>query len=132
MAHATTIKLESGANSVTLNGPPGPTDVDLMPNFVSDLSAGHLRWSYQTTARRLEQWSIRLDTLTADMRLALEAFFHNVAKGPANTFTYTHTDQAAYTARFVDDALRWQRKQNEYSVQFTLEITNHPVDGTAL
>ena len=48
--------------------------------------------------------------LTAAQKTALQTYFNDVAKGPSNTFSYTHTDGTVYAGvRFLDNVLEFSR-----------------------
>lgn len=114
----------SNVTAIEINGPVSPTNVDLLPMFVSDLSANNTRYSYQLTDTKVWHWSMRFDDLTTAQKNALEDFFTDTAKGPTNTFTYTHSDGETYTARFLDTALQFERRNsNEWATSFALEVT---------
>lgn len=110
--------------AVTVGGPDGFTSVRLLPMFVTDLSANHTRWTYQTTATKKSRWRISLDNLTTAQKNALETFFTDVAKGPTNTFIYTHTDGTSYSGcRFVDTELDFSRMDDRtWSTQVEIEM----------
>jgi hypothetical protein len=114
-------KVKFGA--VEINGP-RITNGTLLPMFVSGLSADHTRWAYQTASSKLRQWSMQLADLTTAQKKALEDFFTDTAKGPTNTFSYTHTDGSDYTARFASTELIWTRHDgNRWDVDITLETS---------
>lgn len=121
----TTVRLnKSGTSVIDITGPRGPTDVFLLPRFVTDLSASHERWTYQTTTAKKYQWTLTFDSLTTSEKNELETFFADVAKGPVNSWTYTHTDGTDYAgARFVDTALSFGRiDDNTWSVTLRIEL----------
>ncbi len=110
MASASTVSFTIGGTTVTVNGPGGSTDVTAMPRFAVDRSANNTTWSYQYTNTAKWTWSMTLLDLTAAQKTAIENFFHNSAVGPANVFTYVHTDGASYAnCRFLSTELKWQR-----------------------
>lgn len=109
--------------TVTVNGPAGPTEVNLLPRFVTAQSSDLTRWTYQTTSQKRWQWTITLGDLTTAQKVALETFFADTAKGPLGTFTYQHTDETTYTnVRFIDTELQFSRvNDNHWSVTIHLE-----------
>lgn len=110
MPGASTVSFAIGGTTVTVNGPPGPTDVSAMPQHTVDRAADHTLWSYRHTTTKLWLWTIGLRDLTAAQKDALEDFFLDTAAGPTNPFTYTHTDGTAYAnCRFVQPQLQFQR-----------------------
>lgn len=117
---ATTVTL----GTVTLNGPAGPTETRTLPRFVSDLSADHTRWTYQTTSAAKSHWTLTFGDLTTSQKNALETYFNNTAKGPTLTFAYVHTDGTSYSnCRFVDTELAFSRiDDNTWSVTLRLEV----------
>lgn len=126
----TTIKFSYSGTDCIVNGPDGATDVRTLSKWVTSLSEGLRRWSYKTTDRHVEQWTLRLDSLTKSMKQALQSFFDFQAQGPTRTFSYTHTDEEVYTARFVDTDLRWTRRNDQdWSVTLTLELSGTLADG---
>ena len=122
------ITLVSGAETVTLPGPPGGTDTPSMPRFVSDQSANGTRWTYQTTSAKRWYWSINLMDLTYAQKTALQTFFDDTVRGPVTAFTYTHTDGNSHTVRFTDTMLNFGRVNGtSWSVSFRLELTTEPL-----
>ena len=113
--------------TVTVAGPAGATQVDLLTGFVSDLSADFTRFAYRTTSNFLRQWTLNLSNLTTAQKNDLETYFRDTAKGPTNTFTYVHTDGTSYAScRFVDTELRWSRlNDQEWSVQVRIETATN-------
>ena len=119
------VRFDNAAGSrIDVTGPAGPTDVFVLPRFVTDLSASHQRWTYQTTSTKKFQWTLSFQSLTTQQKNELETFFADVAKGPTNTFRYTHTDGTTYTGcRFVDTQLAFGRVDNNtWSVTVRLEV----------
>lgn len=118
------VKFDDGAgHTCTINGPQS-SEPDLIQQFVTDLTANHTRYVYQSTSNSLRQWKLHFDTLYAADKANLETFYLTYAVGPVNTFTYTHTDGNTYTARFIDTQLQWSRvNANIWSITFTLETT---------
>lgn len=112
-----------GGTSIQVEGPDGPTDPAVQPQWVTDQTADLTRISYRTTNTVLTTWKMQLSNLTKASMQALRSFFYTTAKGPENTFTYTHTDGQTYTARFAMPALEPKRaNSNEYSVALVLEV----------
>lgn len=127
MPDSANVTFVKDATTVTVPGPPGPTDVNQLPLFVTDLSANHTRWTYKLTATGAYQWLIPLNALTLAQKQALQAFFTTTVGGPATTFTYTHTDGNSYTVRFVDTALAWNRENGTmWGVSVRLETATEP------
>jgi len=124
-----TVTFAKSPTTVTVNGPT-PCDVRLLPMFVTDQSANNQRWGYQTTDQKRWRWTLSLQALTDAMRDALEAFFTDTARGPLIEFTYTHTNEVAYLARFVDTELGWKRtSSDQWELTVAIETTTAP-DGT--
>jgi len=119
---ATTVTI----GSVTVCAPAGPTQVDLLTGWVSDLSADFTRYVYRTTANYKRQWTLNLVNLTTAQKNSLESYFRSTALGPTNTFTYTHSDGTSYSAcRFMDTDLRFTRMNDaEWAVQVRIETAN--------
>ena len=112
---------------VEVSAPAGPTQVDLMTGWVSDLSADFTRFAYRTTSNFLRQWTLNLPNLTTAQKNSLETYFRDTAKGPTNTFTYIHSDGTSYaTCRFVDTELRWTRLNDaEWATQVRIETATN-------
>lgn len=118
------ITFAKDAVSVTVPGPPGATDAPSLPRFVTDLSANYTRWTYTLTTTKKRNWSIQLMDLTAQQKIDLQSFFEDTAKGPNESFTYTHTDGTSHTVVFVDTKLDWQRVNGtQWGTSFRLETT---------
>lgn len=119
-----TIRFTSGSTTIDVNGPDGSTQVRCQPNWVQALSEGLIRFSYRTTNRHLELWTLRLDSLTLAMKRNLLSFFYATAQGPTNAFTYRHTDEVTYSGvRFAQTDLQFERRNDQdWSVTIILEI----------
>jgi hypothetical protein len=103
----------------------GQQNVTPFPRFISEQAADGTRRAYQLNAATLNIWSINFDQLTAAERDSLYAFYEDVAEGPNNTFTYTHTSGAVYNnVRFVDNSLPQSRvlPEKRWSVLVRLEV----------
>lgn len=131
--HRSTIEFryDPGASDdivLVINGP-RQTDVTSMPRTVSDLSADGRRYVYQTSARKLRRWNLQGLLLTEGQYQELEDFFHNVAIGPTNRFTYIHTDGTSYSnVRFADNQLQARRVSSfQHDVSLALEM-EHQVE----
>lgn len=124
MPAATTVAFVRGGTTVNVNGPSSATDVDLHPMWVTGLSASHSRWVYRTTTTKKRVWAMKLDSVTAAQKAALDAFFTDTAKGPELPFVFVHTDGASYgDVYFADATLRWERiNQADWSVMIHLEL----------
>ena len=108
--------------TATVNGPVS-SDPAAYPMFVTDQSANHTRWVYQTTSTKKWLWTLKFQDLTGAQKDALEDYFQNTAKGPTNTFTYVHTDGASYAnCRFADVELQFTRNNaNNWDVTVRIE-----------
>lgn len=124
MAASSKVGFTLGGTSIQVEGPDGPTDVSVQPQWVTDQTADLTRISYRTTSTALTTWKLQLSNLTLASMKALRSFFYTTAKGPENTWTYTHTDGQTYTARFAMTNLEPKRANaNEYSVALTIEVS---------
>lgn len=124
-----TVTFAIGGTSITVNGPRGPTQVNLLPLFVTDRAANHAIFSYQATNTRAWEWVLNLADLTEVMRTAFEDFFTNTAKGAGVSFTYTHTDGTSYAScKFKDGGLSWTRNsEGNWDVQVTVMVPTQVV-----
>jgi hypothetical protein len=129
MAGTSTVTFAIGGTSVTVNGPPGPTDVGALPQTTIDRAADNTLFSYRHTSTKLWVWSIGLKDLTAAQKDALEDFFLDTAIGPTNAFTYTHTDGTAYAnCRFISTELRFQRVNGDvWDVPVQIQVPSQVV-----
>ncbi len=125
MALSSKVTFARSGTTITVNGPSPGTDQALQPMFVTERSANHTRWVYQTTDTKMRVWTLNLNSLTLAQKNALEDFYTNTAKGPTNTFTYTHTDGNSYTCRFVDPMLPpfTRAAPGTFDIQLRLETT---------
>lgn len=121
---ASTVTLDDGTTSITINGPAGPTNYELLPRTVSERTANHERYSYQLTSKKVRLWSMRFTDLTQAQKDDLVSFYTDDVIGPTNTFTYTHTDDQAYSnVRFANNGLQITREEpGIYSADVTLEL----------
>lgn len=118
--------------SVEINGPMAPTTVETRPRYVTDIAENGATRSYEVTTIRTDEWTLEFDSITASQKAALQTFFVSTAAGPTNSFSYTHTDDAVYSARFVDAALKWQRQnENLWAITIRLELVGQQVNGTS-
>ncbi len=120
-----TVKFVKGGTDIDINGPPDPQEVSEFPQFVTAQTINGTRFVYRTHSATVSQWVLRLENLTTAMKTALRDFYITDVVGPTNTFTYTHTDGTAYTARFVDPAVPVfsRNNSNNWNVTIRLELT---------
>ena len=98
--------------TVTMNGPVGGggQSVRPQPRFVSGRTQNGTTYTYHKNNVSQNIWVLAFKDLTAAQKTALQTYFNDVAKGPSNTFSYTHTDATVYTGvRFLDNVLEFSR-----------------------
>lgn len=97
--------------TVIMNGPVGGgQSVRPQPRFVSGRTVNGTTYAYQKNSMTQNIWVLSFKDLTAAQKTALQTYFNDVAKGPSNTFSYTHTDATVYTGvRFLDNVLEFSR-----------------------
>jgi len=97
--------------TVTMNGPVGGgQSVRPQDRFVSGRTVNGTTYTYQKNDQTQNVWVLSFNDLTAAQKTALQTYFNDVAKGPSNTFSYTHTDATVYTgSRFIDNVLEFSR-----------------------
>jgi hypothetical protein len=97
--------------TVVMNGPVGGgQSVRPQPRFVSGRTVNGTTYAYQKNDATQNIWVLSFKDLTAAQKTALQTYFNDVAKGPSNTFSYTHTDATVYTGvRFIDNVLEFSR-----------------------
>ena len=97
--------------TVVMNGPVGGgQSVRPQPRFVSGRTVNGTTYAYQKNDATQNIWVLDFRDLTAAQKTALQTYFNDVAKGPSNTFSYTHTDATVYTGvRFLDNVLEFSR-----------------------
>ena len=97
--------------TVTMNGPGGGgQNVRPQARFVSGRTVNGTTYAYQKNSMTQNIWVLDFRDLTAAQKTALQTYFNDVAKGPSNTFSYTHTDGTTYTGvRFMDNVLDFNR-----------------------
>ena len=97
--------------TVTMNGPVGGgQDVRPKARFVSGRTVNGTTYTYQKNDQTQNVWVLDFRDLTAVQKTALQTYFQDTAKGPSNTFSYTHTDGTTYTGvRFLDNVLEFSR-----------------------
>ena len=97
--------------TVTMNGPVGGgQSVRPQPRFVSGRTVNGTTYTYQKNDQTQNVWVLDFRDLTAAQKTALQTYFNDVAKGPSNTFSYTHTNGTIYTGvRFMDNVLEFNR-----------------------
>lgn len=97
--------------TVTLNGPVGGgQNVRPQARFVSGRTVNGTTYTYQKNSVTQNIWVLNFRDLTAAQKTNLQTYFNDVAKGPSNTFSYTHTDGTTYTGvRFMDNVLEFDR-----------------------
>ena len=119
-----TVEFLSGPTSVVISGPVSPSTFRLLSRTVSDLTAGHKRYVYQLTSKKIRQWSLTFTDLDEDQKRDLEDFFFDIAVGPSNTFVYVHTNGETYSdVRFATNDLEFERTEpGRYRVQVLLEL----------
>ena len=97
--------------TVTMNGPVGGgQDVRPKARFVSGRTVNGTTYTYQMNDQTQNVWVLDFRDLTAAQKVLLQTYFQDTAKGPSNTFSYTHTDGTTYTGvRFLDNVLEFSR-----------------------
>ena len=97
--------------TVTMNGPVGGgQNVRPQARFVSGRTVNGTPCAYQKNSMTQNIRVLDFPDLTAAQKTALQTYFNDVAKGPSNTFSYTHTDGTTYTGvRFMDNVLDFNR-----------------------
>ena len=97
--------------TVTMNGPVGGgQNVRPQARFVSGRTVNGTTYAYQKNSMAQNIWELAFRDLTAAQKTALQTYFNDVAKGPSNTLSYTHTDGTAYSGgRFMDNVLDFSR-----------------------
>jgi hypothetical protein len=97
--------------TVTMNGPVGGgQSVRPKARFVSGRTVNGTTYVYQKNDQTQNVWVLAFNDLTAAQKALLQTYFNDVAKGPSNTFSYTHTDGTTYTGvRFLDNVLEFSR-----------------------
>ena len=97
--------------TVVMNGPiGGGQSVRPKAQFVSGQTVNGTTYVYQKNDVTQNVWVLSFRDLTAAQKTALQTYFQDTAKGPSNTFSYTHTDGTTYTGvRFVDNVLEFSR-----------------------
>jgi hypothetical protein len=97
--------------TVTMNGPVGGgQSVRPQARFVSGRTVNGTTYAYQKNDVTQNIWVLAFQDLTAAQKIALQTYFNDVAKGPSNTFSYTHTDATVYAGvRFIDNVLEFSR-----------------------
>jgi hypothetical protein len=118
--------------TVTMNGPVGGGQpVTPKARYVSGRTVNGTTYAYQKNDVTQNVWALSFNDLTAAQKTALQTYFNDVAKGPSNTFSYTHTDGTVYTGvRFIDNVLEFSRIDGGkfFSAQIRLLIAAE-VDG---
>ena len=97
--------------TVVMNGPVGGgQSVRPQPRFVSGRTVNGTTYTYQKNDQTQNVWVLDFRDLTKAQKVLLQTYFNDVAKGPSNTFSYTHTDATTYTGvRFIDNVLEFSR-----------------------
>ena len=118
--------------TVTMNGPVGGgQNVRPQARFVSGRTVNGTTYAYQKNSMTQNIWVLDFRDLTAAQKTALQTYFNDVAKGPSNTFSYTHPDGTTYTGvRFMDNVLDFTRNAGAkfFSCQIRLLVAAE-VDG---
>lgn len=113
---------------VTVNGPVSPVGVRLLPLHVWGQTAGGQTFVYKLSATKRWEWTLELHDLTTSQRSALETYFLDTAGGPANTWTYIHTNGTTYTGcRFRQTELNWRRNATgNWDLSLLIEVPLAP------
>lgn len=128
MALTVTFEIASSSGVAEINGPSFISQpVQLGRQFVSDRTADGTRYTYQMTNSTKWEWELSFRDLPLQQKRTLEHFFRSNSRGPSITFTYTHTDGTAYTARFAQDVLPWVRNSKElWDCTVRIETNSEP------
>lgn len=118
-----TVLFETDDASVEVHGPASDQPYAPMARHVTGVAQSGERYVYQTNVNQKRGWTLTFDFVTNAQKQGLDWFYQDVVSGPAGTFTYTDTDDAERTVRFVNTNLPWQRQgPNQWSVVVTLEF----------
>ncbi len=125
MANAT-ITFVKAPTTVTLPGPVPGSVIREIKHQASFILASGQRVVYD---KGVDRYEIDLDfeSLTQTELDSLQAFYHTTVDGVISTFTYTDTNGAAHTARFLEPVLEIPKvAYNVYDVHVKLELEDFP------
>jgi len=110
--------------TVVMNGPVGGgQSVRPQPRFVSGRTQNGTTYTYHKNNVTQNIWVLAFNDLTAAQKALLQTYFNDVALGPSNTFSYTHTNGAVYTGvRFADNVLEFSRIDGGKFFQCTVKL----------
>ena len=118
-----TVKFEKGESSVTLPAPEPGSRIREVRHQGLGLTAGGVRYAYDKGVTRYEA-ELEFRSLSAAGKEALVEFFDSAACGVTETFTYTDSGGAGYTARLLESSLEAAKLAPEvWDVRLKLELS---------
>lgn len=115
---------DGSGGTVVVNGPVGGSQsVRPQARYVSGRTVNGTTYAYQKNDVTQNMWTLNFRDLTSTQRTDLQTFFNDKAKGPSNTFDYTHTSGTEYSGvRFEDNVLLFDRIDGGTFFSCTLKL----------
>jgi len=120
---AQTVIFKKNNTTVKLPAPAPGAKSKLIKHQATGLSAAGQRYVYDKGVERqtIELTLRRVSTADKD---ALLSFFHSMADGMMETFTYADDEGTAWTARFIDTELAVDQVRNDqWQLKVSLEVS---------
>jgi len=116
------VSFQSGQTTVTLPGPvPGSTVRQVKRQVAGRTASGQL-YTYDKGVRTFRV-VLAFESLSDAEKDSLITFFHESANGVMNSFAYTDSAGASFTARFASAEIALRKvAQNVWDVSFELEL----------
>lgn len=106
MPKRTTCEFEKGSSSIEIPGPASTAPRNTSQYARSETPSGQ-HWVYKGRSSTRDVWSLDFRGLGNSDKQDLQTFFDSTVGGPGVDFTYRHTDETSYTARFLQEGLNW-------------------------
>jgi hypothetical protein len=116
------VTFQYGQTSVTLPGPVPGSAVRQVKRQVAGRTASGQLYTYDKGVRAFHV-TLAFESLSDSEKASLVSFFHDSANGVMNSFTYTDSTGASFTARFASPEIALRKvAQNVWDASIELEL----------
>lgn len=106
MAKRATCEFILGSTTIEIPGP-AQTSPRNVPQYARSETPSGQHWVYKGRSSSRDVWMLEFRGLGNTHKDSLQGFFDSTVGGPGVEFTYAHTNETQYTARFLSGGLSW-------------------------
>lgn len=106
MAKRATCEFTKDSTTIEIPGP-ATSNVRNTPQYARSETPSGQHWVYKGRSSARDVWILEFKGLGNTDKDNLQDFFDTTVGGPGVSFTYEHTDEESYTARFLQDSLQF-------------------------